>query len=150
MKLKTFWMISTILMVIAVAEAQVAQTTLSADELKNHTPAASRLADLVVLSVEATDMDGGQVTATVKNQGLLKAERSDVMLKLRSSSSEQQLFTQTHSAPPLYPGQTTEVVIETKMGLAQLNYCATADSMRKVPEANESNNRRCGRFGGKP
>ena len=149
MKQKTMLMMSLILGLTITIKAQRQDTT-GHDEPIISSSAVNTLADLIVESVNADDLDGGPVTVTVKNQGLRNAERSSIQLKIIGSSSDKELFNVTKGVVPLKPGQWMTVIFETKMGLPQLRYCATADSMSKVPESVETNNRQCGRFSGKP
>ena len=107
----------------------------------------STLPDLVVMSITSDNLDNGEVKIKIKNQGMRKAVRSDVSLVMRWGLKT---ATFTHSTIPLNPGQMTTVVIDVKMSLVQAEFCATADATNKVTEDNESNNKQCGQFGGKP
>ena len=55
-----------------------------------------------------------------------------------------------HAAAPMQPGSWQIVKIDMKQSIVQANFCAIADPLRKVTESNENNNKRCGKFGGKP
>ena len=107
----------------------------------------SILPDLVVMSITSDNLDNGEVKIKIKNQGQRRAARSDVSLAMTWGLKT---ATFTHSTIPLNPGQMTTVVIDVKMSLVQAEFCATADATNKVTEDNESNNKQCGQFGGKP
>ncbi|MBA2734768.1 MAG: hypothetical protein H0U54_18045 [Acidobacteria bacterium] len=149
MKQKMMLMMSLILGLTITIKAQRQDTT-GQDDLVTSSSAVSTLPDVIVESVSAADLDGGPVTVIVKNQGPRKAQQFGVELKIIGSSSDKELFNQTGAAGPLLPGQWMKVIFQTKMGLSQLRYCATADTRNRVAESIETNNRQCGRFSGKP
>jgi subtilase family serine protease len=109
--------------------------------------AGATLPDLVVMSIKADNLDSGQVSVKIRNQGQRNAGRSDVELSITYGS--QPPVSITHAAPPLQPGQTTIVVIDMKQSIVQAGFCATVDPLSRVAESNENNNKRCGKFGGK-
>ena len=108
----------------------------------------SALPDLVVMSIKADNLDSGEVSVKIKNQGHRKAERSDVELSITFGS--QPPVSVTHAAPPLAPGGTETVTVDMKQSIVQAKFCATVDSLSMVTESKENNNKRCGKFGGKP
>lgn len=108
----------------------------------------STLPDLVVMSIQADNLDSGEVSVKIKNQGHRKAERSDVELSITFGS--QPPVSIIHAAPPLASGGTETVVIDMKQSIVQAKFCATVDPLNKVTESKENNNKRCGKFGGKP
>ena len=107
----------------------------------------SILPDLVVMSITSDNLDNGEVKIKIKNQGQRRAVRSLVSLVMTWGLKT---ATFTYSTIPLDPGQMTTVVVDVKMSLVQAEFCATADSTNRVNEDNESNNKQCGQFGGKP
>ena len=154
MKIKLIMLAS--LLVVASAYTSVAQvgpptpnSPASAKDVPNKPPPTiSTLPDLVVLSIKADDLDSGEVSVLIKNQGQRLAGRSDVELSVTYGS--QPPVSIVHSAIPLQPGQTAIVMIDMKKSIVQAKFCATVDSLNKVAESNENNNKRCGQFGGKP
>jgi subtilase family serine protease len=107
----------------------------------------STLPDLVVVSVDSDNLDHGEVKVKIKNQGLRSAVRSDVGLVMTWGTKA---LSFTHSFIPLAAGQVDIVTFDVKMSLVQARFCATADATKKVSEDNETNNKLCGRFDGKP
>lgn len=105
------------------------------------------LPDLVVMSVDSDNLDNGEVKVKIKNQGQRNAVRSDVVLTMTWGTKS---LSFTHASIPLAPGQMDMVTIDVKMSLVQARFCATADGTKKVNEGNETNNKLCGRFDGKP
>ncbi len=118
------------------------------DAPKKPAPTISALPDLVVMSIKADNLDSGEVSVKIKNQGHRKAERSDVELSVAYGS--QPPVSLIYAAPPVPPGGTEIVKIDIKQSIVQANFCATVDPLNKVTESNENNNKRCGKFGGKP
>jgi subtilase family serine protease len=111
-------------------------------------PTASKLPDLVVMTTKGGNLDNGEVTVMVKNQGKGLSARSDVELSV--SYASQPPVSIVHSVVPMQPGSTETITFDLKQSIVQAAFCTTVDSLKKVTESNEKNNRRCGKFGGKP
>jgi hypothetical protein len=111
-------------------------------------PTASKLPDLVVMTIKGGNLDNGEVTVMVKNQGNGWSARSDVELSV--SYASQPPVSIVHALVPMQPGITETVTFDLKQSIVQGAFCTTVDNLKKVMESNEKNNRRCGKFGGKP
>ena len=111
-------------------------------------PSLHNRADLVVMTIKGGNLDSGEATVTVKNQGTEPSVRSDVELKVTNGS--QPSVSIVNAIPPMQPGSTETVTFNLNQSIVQAGFCATVDNLKKVKESNEKNNRRCGKFSGKP
>jgi hypothetical protein len=127
--------------------AKTERATLDYDGPAESSAAIAGLPDLIVMSVDSDNLDHGEVKVKIKNQGQRNAVRSDVVLTMTWGTKT---LSFTHASIPLAPGQMDMVTIDVKMSLVQARFCATADGTKKVNEGNETNNKLCGRFDGKP
>jgi hypothetical protein len=110
--------------------------------------AGATLPDLIVVAVDTDNLDGGQVKVKIKNQGQRPAWRTDVLLTM-TWGSKTASFLRTDSGQ-LAGGQTDVVVFDVKASLVQAKFCATVDSLKRITEGDETNNKLCGEFDGKP
>jgi CheY-like chemotaxis protein len=106
------------------------------------------LPDLIVLAVDTDNLDGGEVKVKIRNQGQRPAWRSDVLLTM-TWGSKTASFVRTDSGQ-LAGGQTDVVTFDVKASLVQAEFCATVDSLKRIKEGDETNNKLCGQFEGKP
>lgn len=102
--------------------------------------------DLVVLDVTTSDYDN--VKVRVKNQGIITAPPCYLALTIKTTAGKTKVFSPKVNG--LQSGHEIEITVKTGFDLIQANWEAVVDRSDTVKESDETNNKRTGKFGGKP
>jgi len=105
-------------------------------------PTVIQLPDLVVMTTKGSNLDNGEGSVMIKNQGKGASVTSDVELSI--SYGSQPAVSVVNAVPPIPPGGTQIITFDLNQSIVQAAFCSTVDSLKKVKESNEKNNRRCG------